>query len=182
MLQLHGKLITNRPTCVALSIPHVETRASFQTWQLSCTCSLICMQGTYMQLCCHATMKLNKYAHNLGHMSSFSACHASANQPFEQVHRATSICSFVAVCCTICLLKWSVSTVQLSSKVTFARVSDAFHTRSGRAHRLAKKGRGTRVRLVAALLQGFALAWTRLTCVPDASCTRFRRVRTLPWS
>ena len=76
----------------------------------------------------------------------------------------------------------SSSTVQLSSKVTFARVSDAFHTRSGRAHRLAKKGRGTRVRLVAALLQGFALAWTRLTCVPDASCTRFRRVRTLPWS
>ena len=75
-----------------------------------------------------------------------------------------------------------ICTVQLSSKVTFARVSDAFHTRSGRAHRLAKKGRGTRVRLVAALLQGFALAWTRLTCVPDASCTRFRRVRTLPWS
>jgi len=78
-------------------------------------------------------------------------------------------------------IKFTVGTVQLSSKVMFALVSNASHTRSGRASSLAKKGCGTYVRLVAALLRGFALAWTCLACVPDTSCTRFRCIRTLPW-
>ena len=69
-------------------------------------------------------------------------------------------------------IKFTVGTVQLSSKVMFALVSNASHTRSGRASSLAKKGCGTYVRLVAALSRGFALAWTCLAC----SQTRFARV------
>ena len=72
------------------------------------------------------------------------------------------------------------STAQLQGNVRtrFRSVSHAFQTHPC----LTKKGRGTHVHLVAALSRGFALAWTCLACVPDASCTRFRRVRMLPWS
>ena len=80
--------------------------------------------------------------------------------------------------CYYTLYVYSTAQLQGNIRTRFRHVSHAFWTRP----RLTKKGHGTHVRLVAALSQGFALAWTRLACVPDAFYMCFRRVQTLPWS
>jgi len=76
--------------------------------------------------------------------------------------------------------------VQLSSKETFTRASfihprritDVSSMHSGCIPNLSKR----MWHLIKSTLQGFALAWTQLVCVLDASCTCSRRVWTLPRS
>jgi len=70
-----------------------------------------------------------------------------------------------------------VATVQLSSKVTFTRIpnTSCMHFRCVPAAS-GKKGRGTHVRLAATLSQGFALTWTCLVHVLDASHVHPRHV------